>query len=196
MAARVERLQLDHLVGLGEGLVGRLLVARLPVVDVVVRLAFLLVADHGRALGERLLRARDRLERLVVHVDELAGVLGDVGGLGDHRRDLLPLEAHLVRREHRLRVAGEGRHPGEVVLRHQLAGDDRDDALDRLGARGVDRRDARVRQRAPEELEVEHPGERDVVEVVALAADEAGVLQPLDGVPDPADDLVFAYSHV
>ena len=51
VAARVERVQLDDLVGLGEGLVGRLLVAGLPVVDVVVGLAFLLVADDGRALG-------------------------------------------------------------------------------------------------------------------------------------------------
>ena len=189
MAARVEGVQLDDLVGLGEGLVGRLLVACLPVVDVVVGLALLLVPDDGCALRERLLRGRDRLELLVVHLDQLARVLGDVGGLGDHRRDLLALEAHLVRGEHGLSVARERRHPGEVVLGHELAGDDGDDALDRLGPRGVDRRDAGVRVRAPQELQVEHPGERDVVEVVALAADEARVLEPLDGVADAADLL-------
>ena len=195
VAARVERVELDDLVRLGEGLVRGLLVARLPVVDVVVGLPFLLVADDGRALLEGLLRGRDRLQRLVVDVDQLAGVLGDVGGLGDHRRHLLALEAHLVRGENGLRVAREGRHPGEVVLREELAGDDRDDALDRLGAGGVDRVDAGVRERAAQELQVEHSRQHDVVEVVALAADEAGVLEPLDGVPDAADDLVFADGH-
>ncbi len=195
VAARVEGVELDDLVRLGEGLVRGLLVARLPVVDVVVGLPFLLVADDGRALLEGLLRGRDHLQRLVVDVDQLAGVLGDVGGLGDHRRHLLALEAHLVRGENGLRVAREGRHPGEVVLRHQLSGDDRDDALDRLRARGVDRVDAGVRERAAQELQMEHPGQHDVVEVVALAADEAGILEPLDGVPDAADDLVFADGH-
>ena len=59
----------------------------------------------------------DRRQRLVVDVDQLERVLRDVRGLGDHRRDLLALEAHLVGREHGLGVAGERRHPGEVVLR-------------------------------------------------------------------------------
>ena len=89
------------------------LVAGLPAVDVVRVLPLLVVPDHGRALGERLLRARDRRQRLVVDVDELGCVLRDVRGLGDHRGDLLALEAHLVRREHGLRVARERRHPGE-----------------------------------------------------------------------------------
>ena len=56
MAARIERVERDDLVRLGERLLGRVLVARLPVVDVVVGLAFLLVADQRRALRERLLR--------------------------------------------------------------------------------------------------------------------------------------------
>ena len=41
MAARVVSVERDDLVGLGERAVGRVLVARLPVVDVVVGLPFL-----------------------------------------------------------------------------------------------------------------------------------------------------------
>jgi hypothetical protein len=44
-----------------------------------------------------------------------------------------------------------------------------------------------VGERAPQELEVQHAAERDVVEVVALPADEPGILDSLDGVTDSAD---------
>ena len=133
-------------------------------------------------------------ERLVVDVDQLAArPWRCTADSATTAGDLLALEAHLVRREHGLGVAGERRHPGEVVLRHQLAGDDGDDALDSAAARDVSiERDARVRERAPQELEVEHPGERDVVDVVALAADEARVLLALDGVADAPDLLVWS----
>ena len=127
MAAWVEGVERDDLVSLGEGAVGRVLVARLPVVDVVAVLPLLLVADHRRAVGLGVLRARHRRQRLVVDIDQLERVLCDVGGLRDDAGDLLALVADLVGREHRLRVARERRHPGEVVLREQLARDDRDD---------------------------------------------------------------------
>ena len=161
VAARVEGVERDDLVGLGEGLVGRLLVARLPVVDRGCRSG--LPSRRGspaRPASSACCGRRDRRQRLVVDVDQLERVLRDVGGLGDDGRDLLALEAHLVGGEHGLRVARERRHPGEVVLRHQLAGDDRDDARQRRGARGVDRLDAGVRVRAAQELQVEHPGQR------------------------------------
>ena len=38
------------------------------------------------------------------------------------------------------------------------AGDDGDDALERLRARGVDREDARVREGAAQDRHVQHPG--------------------------------------
>ena len=166
--ARIEGVEADDVVGLGEGTVGRVLVAGLPVVDVVGGLPLLLVADQGRIARRGLLRARDRRQRLVVHLDQLERVLRDVRRLGDHARDLLPLVAHLVGDEHGLRVARQRRHPGEVVLRHQLARDDGDDARQRLGGRRVDRAQARVGVRAAQDLHVEHPRQGDVVEVLAL----------------------------
>ena len=44
-----------------------------------------------------------------------------------------------------------------------------------------------MRVRTAEDLHVEHPRQGDVVEVLALAADEARVLLALDGVADTTD---------
>ena len=187
VAARIEGVELDDLVGLGEGAVGRLLVARFPVVDEVGGLPLLVVADQGGVVLERLLRRREGRQRLVLDVDQLQRVFRHVRGLGDDRRHLLALEAHLVGGEHRLGVARERGHPREVVLRHQLARDDGDDARQRLRPGSVDRDDAGVCEGAAQELQVEHPRKRDVVDVVALAADEALVLLALDRVAEPAN---------
>ena len=186
MAARVEGVERHHLVGLREGAVGGLLVAHLPVVDVVVGLPFLVVADDRRAVGERLLRRGDRRQDLVVDVDQLERVACDVGALGDDRGDLLALEADLVGGEHGLRVARQRRHPRQVVLRHQLARHHGDHARQGRGAARVDRLDPRVRDRAPQELHVEHVGQGDVIDVVPAAAEEAAILKPLHRVSEAA----------
>ena len=56
--------------------------------------------------------------------------------------------------------------------------------------------DACVRQRAAEDLHVQHAGQHDVVDVVALAADEAVVLDPLAAGAEPTDlDLVECPRH-
>ena len=192
MAARVVGVERDDVVGLRERPVCRLLVARLPVIDVVRLLPLLVVPDERSSVGKRLIGARHRLQRLVVDVDQLESVLRDVRVLGDDRGHLLALEADLVRREHGLRVARKGRHPGEVVLGHQFAGHDGDDSGQGSRTRGVDRHDPRVRERAAQQLEVEHPGELHVLDVRALATDEALVLLALDGV---AEALHFLGRH-
>jgi hypothetical protein len=128
MAARVVRDEADDLVGFRKRLLGRVSVAGLPVVDLVVGLVFLVVPDHGGSRLERRLRADDHRQRLVVDVDQLERVVRDVRVFGDDARHLLALHAHLVGREHGLRVAGEGRHPREVVLGEDLSGHDHDDA--------------------------------------------------------------------
>ena len=189
--ARVVQLQPGDHVGLLEGAVGALAVADLPVVDDVVVLVLLVVADHRRARGQRLRRVDDRRQRLVLDVDQLARVLGDVGVVGDDAGHLLALEAHLVGGQHGLGVVGQRRHPGQVAGRHHLAGQHQVHAGDLPGPAGVDRLDPGVGQRAAQDLHVQHAGQRDVVGVVALAADEPAVLDPLAAGAQPADlDLV------
>ena len=98
----------DH-VGLGEGPIGALPVADLPIEHHVVVLAGLVVADQRRIGGQRLGRVDDGRQRFVVDDDGLAAVLREVGVVGDDARDLLPLESDLVGGEDRLGVI---RHVG------------------------------------------------------------------------------------
>ncbi len=186
--ARVERVELDDDVGVREDAVRRIGIAGLPREDVVVGLALEVRADDRGVGVERLLRIRDHRQRLVVHVDALERVLGLVLRLGDDADDLLALEADLVRRQDRLRVASQRRHPREAVLGQQVARHARDDARHRHGARAVDRVDLGVGERRPVDRHVQHAGQLHVIDVVALAADEAVVLDALRGLPDGAVD--------
>ena len=189
--ARVVQLELRDDVSVGERPVGGLLVADLPREAGVVGLVLLVVADDRRVRGHRLGRVHDHREGFVLDPDRLAAVLGGVGVVGDDAGDLLALEPDLVGGQHRLGVVGQRGHPGEVAGRHHLAGEDQAYAGDRVGRAGVDGLDPRVRQGAAQDLHVQHPGQHDVVDVVALAADEPVVLDPLAAGPHPADlDLV------
>ena len=180
MAARIDDVPRHDGVGLGERAVRRLLVAGLPQrAREVVALARLVVADQRRIRVERLAGVHDRRQRLVLDVDQLERVVGRVLVGRDHERDLLPLEPHLVAREHGLGVVGDRRHPCEAEGLQVLRGDDRGDVRVRERPRGVDREDPRVRVRAPQHRAVDHPRQPDVVEVAPLAADEARVLLAL-----------------
>ena len=195
--ARVVQVELRDDVGLGEGPVGAFPVAHLPVVHDVVRLVLLVVPDQRGVLGQPLHRIDDHRQRLVVDDDRLAGVLGDVGVVGDDAGHLLALEAHLVGGEYRLGVVGQGGHPRQVARRHHLAGEHEADTGHRPRLAGVDRVDPGVGERAAEDLHVQHPGQHDVVDVVALAADEAVVLHPPAAGAHAADlDLVERLGHL
>ena len=186
MAARVDDVAGHDRVGLGERAVGGRLVAGLPRrARQVVGLAVLVVADQRRVVVERLAGVDDGGQRLVVDVDQLQRVARRVLVGGDDERDLLALEADLVARQHGLGVVGDRRHPGEPERLEVLRGDDGGDVRVRERLGRVDRVDPRVGERAAQDRAVEHAGQPDVVEVRALAADEARVLLALQ--PAEAD---------
>ena len=151
-------------------------VARLPVVDVVVRPALEVGADHRRVGVEGPVGVDHRREQLVLDLDQLEGVAGGVAVLGHHVGDLLALEADLVGGQHRLHVAGERRHPGQAHRGQQLAGDHGPHLGVGLGGRHVERPDPGVGVGAAQHGAVEHAGQLDVVEVAALPPQEAGIL--------------------
>ena len=174
--ARVEHLLGDHHVGGGEHLVRERLVAGLPVEDVVVGAPLDVVADHRRVRVERLAGVHDGRQVVVLDVDQLERVPGGVLVLGDDHRHLLALEAHLVGGEDGLHVGAQRRHPGEVERLEGGPGDDRPHLRVRLRLAGVDRHDPGVRDGAAQDRGVQHAGDDEVVEVVPLATQEAGVL--------------------
>ena len=176
MHAWVDDVLGDDDVGPGEDGFGLLLVAGLPVEAVVVGLALEVGTDHRGVRRERRPHVDDRLEDVVLDLDQLQCVACGVTVLGDDERDLLALEAHLVGGQHGLDVVGQGRHPGQALLGQVGSGDHRLDLGVRLGSGHVDADDVRVGYWRPEDREVEHPLELDVVDVLAHAADEARVL--------------------
>ena len=118
---------LDVDVGRGEVRVRGRPIAGLPVPDVVVLLVLAAIRAQDRRVGlERLERIGHDRQRLVVHEHRGHAVGGDVLGRRDDRRDLLGLVHDGVDREHHLHVAGQRRHPVELVALEILAGDDRE----------------------------------------------------------------------
>ena len=55
--------------------------------------------DERRAVLRAPRRVEHDRQQLVLDLDQVGGVLGDVAGLGDHGRDALADVAHLVDRE-------------------------------------------------------------------------------------------------
>ena len=142
------------------------------------------VVDHhvgGLGLGE----VGDRGQRLVVDVDELDRVLGDVAVLGDHERDRVADELHLALGQRWARSvgnvpAGDG-VPGLLDVRVEVGGGEhRAHTGQRQRRRRVDAVDAGPRQRAAHEAGVQHAGPGDVVDEGAVAGEQPGVLYPRD----------------
>ncbi len=173
--AREHHLLLDHHLGPGEGARGGLGVAGLPVEHVIAALAHL-----RRAGGERRPGVDHGIERLVVDVDQLERVAGGVVVVGHHERHLLALEAHLVGGQHGLGVGRQRGHPGQPARLEVGARENGVHARMLKRGGGIDRDDAGVRERAPQDGAVQHPGQRQVVDVAALPADEPRVLLALE----------------
>ena len=168
-----------------EGRIGRGLVARLPREDVVVVVAWTvrafglageIFANHRRVGLQRRIRVDDRLQLLVLDVDGFDRVGRDVAVVCDHDRDFLHLEVHLAVGQHRGDVAGQRRHPVELQRLQVFRGQHGVHAGNRQRCLLVDPLDARMGQRRPHDVHVQHAGHLDVVDVVSLALDEAGVL--------------------
>jgi hypothetical protein len=154
---------------------------------------------HERAGGRRR-RAHvdDRGQRLPVDVDALHGVFGaGATARHDHRDDLagiaraVPAQGvllgHVQLEAHRGGEAGRRRAEHRQRLHEAFEITEREDAHDvghggrRLGAHGAD---PGMGVRRAEKRDVEHPGEDHVVDVTAVAAEEAGIFAAPDGRPE------------
>ena len=187
----------DHPVGRGEDRVdvgGRRRVSgcrgeRVDVVveDVAVRLLPQLRLVGSEPFGDR----RDRVERVVVDVDQFDRVLREVARLGDHDRDRVA--------DHPDRVLAQCVVERRVEVRHHRerrermgdlldvgAGEDGDDTRRGFGRTDVDRRDPSVCHRAAEEHRLEHVVGHDVGDVSTVAGEQAIVFDPLDALADEA----------
>ena len=143
------------------------------------RLVLDVLAHHRRVRRHRLERIDERRQRLVLDLDEVGGVGRDIAVGRDDEGDLLVLEQDLAVGQHHLHIARQRRHPGELDGLQVLGGQHRDDAGQRLGLRRVDLDDPRMAVARAVEVAVQHAGQLDVVDVIALALDEARVFDAL-----------------
>ena len=129
-------------------------------------------------------------DRLDLDLDEVAGVLGDVAGLGDDERDRLAGEAHVAVGEQPERPAAVAALEVDPRLDDVAvevgAGEHGDDAGQLAGRADVERRDRAAGDVAADERDVQQPGHDDVVDVAAVAGQQAGVLAPLHPLADEA----------
>ena len=175
-------------VGRGEG---RLHVAELERHRLVhVRPVAVLVDPHLR-MRQRVLDGHERPQRLVLDLDQLGRALGGLLVHRGHRGHRVADHADLLHAE-RLLVLRD-RQDAELHPRQVVAGDDRVDAGQGPGARGVDALDQGVRVRAPQQLAVGHARHQEVVGELGLADD----LGPrVDLGQRLADDREAVLSHV
>ena len=155
-------------VALGEGLVQIAIIAGTAAHQVASNVAALrehkghvtLGVDHDVVI-ECLGKIEQRLEHLVVDLDELECLVGSLLGLGGDDRHLLVLIAHEVLENQavvgtRLRIALAG--DGKAALGHVLVGVDAHDARYLQGARRIDGANLGARIRAALELNDERAG--------------------------------------
>jgi hypothetical protein len=146
------------------------------------------VREEQELVLRRLLRVDDDRQRVVVDEDELRRVDAGRPVLADHDRDDLADEADDVRRHRRpahLRLQTGKRRRAE---RRQVdVGGGEDLHAGQLGGRRrVDAVDACVREQRADERHAQRPFDGHVLDVLALAPQEAGVLAAQDPVAEDA----------
>ena len=169
-------------VALGEGLVQIAIIAGTAAHQVASNVAALREHKGHVALGvnhdvviERLGKVEQRLEHLIVDLDELERLVGGLLGLGGDDRHLFVLIAHEVLENQavvgtRLRIALAG--DGKAALGHVLVGVDAHDARHLQGARRIDGADLGAGIRAALELDDQGTGGHQVARVDGTALEQ------------------------
>ena len=133
-------------------------------------------------------RIDDRRQRLVIDFDQLKRVLGEVAVGCDHDRHRLTDIAHAAGGD---RPAFDRRldadHKRGRQLRHLGGGDDGGDAARAPRRVGTDRADFGVRVRRAQDRGMQRAGRNaDVVDIAPAPGEKREVLDPFDGLADPA----------
>ncbi len=144
-----------------------------------------LVEDRG-ALGERRFDRTQTGEVLVIDLQGLEAILGQVAILGYDGRDgcpnvpdAIPAHGKGSDRSNVVEEVREGLHVGQVLPR-----DHEDDVGEAPRGLRPDRRDPRVRRLAPEDGHLRHARERQVGDECPPAREQAIVFDPVNASPD------------
>ena len=142
----------------------------------------------GRAAGFELaglrVGAKERRQFLDVEHDELGRILGEIGIVGEHRRDRLADVAHCAGREQPLPVGLQTFDPGQAEIDRRNVGNvggrpHREHARFRQRRARVDRADAAVREIRAHDAHVQLLRKRNVGGKAATSGQQRAILEPL-----------------
>ena len=184
--AVVRQVQLGDVCSAGKSGIDLRLVAQRPVVAMVVGRGIVQGSGLG-GLGD----VDNGAQHLIVHIDQLGGVLGLFQCFGHHHGNVVANVAHLVQRQDRVRrllhglAVGAGDQPAarqaaNLGVSHVLANQHIHHAGRGLGSFDVDALDAGMRMRRTHEHRVGLAGDVDVVGVLATAGEKAIVFFATD----------------
>ena len=138
-------------------------------------LAGQVITDHGRAGLQRSIGVEHHGQFFVLDLDSFHRVGGDVAVVGNHDGDFLHLEVDLLVGQHSGHVTREGGHPVQLQRLQVVGGQHGVHAGHGQSGFFVDLDDAAVGDGAAHDVHVQHAGHLDVIDVIALALDKAGV---------------------
>ncbi len=143
--------------------------------------------QHRIAAGaQRGLRIDDHRQVLVLDLDQITRVLGNIAALGDDRRHRLADVPHAIHGDavlHHRRTRELRRRTGDLL--RLLAGHDENHTGERFRFRGIDALDARVCPVAAQHRRMRHPGHDNIVDVLPVTGKQARVLDALQVLADP-----------
>ena len=183
----VDEVELGDVLGGPEGLLGRVLVAEMPVEHAVVGR---LVMDHGLG-ADRLGGVDHRRQLLIIDRDRLGRVARLRQRLRHNNGDMVADIAHLTLRQRRMRAGAHRRavlvvdHPAadqtaDLVGGEIVSGEDAEHARHAGSGFRVDRLDLRMRMRRAQEIGMGLARPVDVVGIAALAGDETVIFLAAD----------------
>ena len=151
------------------------------------------LVEQRSAGFQRLPAIHNSGQRLVVHRDELGGVLGCVAATRDNHRDRLSDVAHLVAGQRVLQkplqlLEGRETHRDRLCQRrHIREGHHGGDAGRAARSLGMDACDARMGVRTAHDHGVQHAGEHHIGHVAPATGEQAQILLPLEASANMAD---------
>ena len=203
MHARVVHVLLDGDGRAGKGGVGGFLVARIPGEDMVVVVALAVGAfglahqvftNDRRAFFQGFKRVNHHGEFFVLHFNSFHTIGGGVAVGGNHHRHFLHLEMDFAIGQHGGYVTGQGGHPVQLERFEVFSRQHGNDAGYFQRFFFVDAQNARMGHGRAHDVHVQHFGQLDVINIVALALDKARIFLAQAGFAQ-AHQGFFAVTH-
>ncbi len=172
MNARDVNILLDRYFSAVKVLIGFILIAPFPMPDVI---ALFVIANFCRAGFQRLERIHDNRKRFIIYFNGGDAVRSRITICGQYSSNFLILILDRVNRQHHLRVAHQRWHVVDIVFLEGGSIDNCQNARRCHRLFSTNCLDLRMSIRTADNVQMQHAGQFEIVNVIALTANEAGI---------------------